>query len=117
MTAKNLTITRSIVNTEHVYLPDPTNPLIGLDLTGYTLKAEARDKPAGTLLCTFTCAANSPPDVNMLPNGWVKLSLDNSVVIGAGYRGTWSLLGSIGASDPVLLAAGQIEIFSQATTW
>lgn len=117
MNGTPIEIFRSTVFEHYVYIPSVTAPGTGQDLTGYTFKAELRNKPGGTLLATFTTAANSPPPGYHLAQGWVKLSLDDSVVIPTGnYRGTWSLLASPTANNPYVVEAGPAEIFAQATS-
>lgn len=112
-----LTVIRDVVYEDYVFIPS-SDGITGQDLTDYTLQAQICDRPNGTKLADFTCTASTPPPGISNPNGWVQIRLDDSVVIPTGYyRGTWSLLAGLDGANPFLVAAGPVEIVSQASVW
>jgi hypothetical protein len=115
MIYQSITLVRGVVNNFYVKVPDPADPSTGLDLTSYTVKAEVRDKPGGTLLTTLTCTKSSPPPGTHETQGWVKMSVDDGATIADGYRGTWSLLCGLNAGNYEIVAGGPADIISQPT--
>lgn len=112
-----ITITRGLVFEDYVFIPNPMTKL-GQDLSTANFKAQL--KYGSTLLGTFTCTLESPPDIPPGTKGWVKIRMDNTNTdsIPAGYtRGAWSLLASSDADNPNLIAGGPADIIQSATSW
>lgn len=112
-----ITIYKGTVFEDYVYIPDESTGN-GQDFTGYEFQAQLKDRPGGTLLATFTVTADvAPPGVDDT-QGWVQITLDDSVSIAAGYyKGTWSLLAGAAATNPTLIAGGPVDIIGTATVW
>ena len=114
-----LSVFRGLSFTDYVFIPSPDSDL-GQDLTDYTLLAEVRDRPGGTLLATFSLTKDTAPPGVQNGAGWVQIYLDDTdtTAIPAAYsRGTWSLLAGLSGVNPEVIAAGSVEILQSATTW
>jgi hypothetical protein len=70
----NLDLYRGDYYTWRVVLWNDTAQTVPTDLTGATVKAEIRDKSAGTRIIVLGCAVTGSNviDVEMLPTDWVE---------------------------------------------
>jgi len=114
----SLNIIKGAAFEQFIFITDANG--VAENLAADTLQAELRDRPGGTLLATFTCTTGTFPPYADNSQGWVKLTMADTVTtaIPTGYhRGTWALLMSESADNPTMVAAGPAEINQQPTVW
>lgn len=79
-----------------------------VDLTGYTGRAQVRDRPAGKLLATFTVTIPTPT------NGEVIIALDTTATRGLA-AGVWDLELDAGPTATHTVVQGAVKVLADIT--